>query len=60
VLADAATAEEATRRIIDVINADLGWDIGLWWSVDSGARQLRWPRSDVRPAAGFPRSRRSA
>ena len=50
VLADAATAEEATRRIIDVINADLGWDIGLWWSVDSGARQLRC--AEVRCPAG--------
>ena len=50
VLADAVTAEEATRRIIDVINADLGWDIGLWWSVDSGARQLRC--AEVRRPAG--------
>jgi diguanylate cyclase (GGDEF)-like protein/PAS domain S-box-containing protein len=50
VLADAATAEEATRRIIDVINADLGWDIGLWWSVDSGARRLRC--AEIRCPAG--------
>jgi diguanylate cyclase (GGDEF)-like protein/PAS domain S-box-containing protein len=41
VLADASGAEEATRRIIDLINADLGWDIGLWWSVDPEARGLR-------------------
>ena len=40
VLAEADTAEEATRRIIDVINAELNWDIGLWWSVDANARRL--------------------
>jgi diguanylate cyclase (GGDEF)-like protein/PAS domain S-box-containing protein len=41
VLADAASAEEAIARIIGVINADLDWDIGLWWSVDAGERRLR-------------------
>jgi diguanylate cyclase (GGDEF)-like protein/PAS domain S-box-containing protein len=40
VLADAATGEEAIRRIIDVITTDLDWDIGLWWSADPGARRL--------------------
>ncbi len=41
ILADATTGEAAIDRIIDVINADLDWDVGLWWSVDSGARRLR-------------------
>jgi diguanylate cyclase (GGDEF)-like protein/PAS domain S-box-containing protein len=41
VLADAASGEEAIQRILDVINTDLDWDIGLWWSVDPQARRLR-------------------
>ena len=41
VLAEAGSAEEATGRILDVINADLNWDIGLWWSVDAKAGSLR-------------------
>jgi diguanylate cyclase (GGDEF)-like protein/PAS domain S-box-containing protein len=53
VLADAAGEEEAIRRIIDVINADLDWDIGLWWSVDPAARKLRC--AEIRcHAARFP------
>jgi diguanylate cyclase (GGDEF)-like protein/PAS domain S-box-containing protein len=54
VLAEAATAEEATRRIIDVINADLYWDIGLWWSVDTGVRRLRCADIRCQPGRRFP------
>ncbi|HEY1911628.1 MAG TPA: MASE1 domain-containing protein [Vicinamibacterales bacterium] len=41
ILADATTGQAAIGRIIDVINADLDWDVGLWWSVDPAARRLR-------------------
>ena len=54
VLAEAATAEEATRRIIDVINADLNWDIGLWWSVDAEARRLCCAEIRCQPGHRFP------
>ncbi len=54
VLAEAATAEEATRGIIDVINADLNWDIGLWWSTDTEARRLRCAEIRCQPGNRFP------
>ena len=53
VLADAASGEEAIQRIIDVINTDLDWDIGLWWSVDperATAALRRDPVPGVPPA----------
>jgi diguanylate cyclase (GGDEF)-like protein/PAS domain S-box-containing protein len=53
VLADAASAEEAIARIIDVINADLAWDIGLWWPVDPDARRLRCADIRCQSAARF-------
>jgi diguanylate cyclase (GGDEF)-like protein/PAS domain S-box-containing protein len=54
VLADATSAAEATARIIDVINADLNWDIGLWWPVDPDAKRLRCAEIRCHPAATFP------
>jgi diguanylate cyclase (GGDEF)-like protein/PAS domain S-box-containing protein len=54
VLAEAATAEEATSRIIDVINAELNWDIGLWWSVDAEVRRLRCAEVRCQPGHRFP------
>ena len=60
VLADAASAEEAIARIIGVINADLDWDIGLWWSVDAGSDDCAAPRSAVRVRSAFRSSSTSA
>jgi diguanylate cyclase (GGDEF)-like protein/PAS domain S-box-containing protein len=54
VLADAATPEEAIARIIDVINADLDWDVGLWWSVDLDARCLRCTGIRCQTRSHFP------
>ena len=39
VLADAASAEEAIARIIDVINAISTGTLALWWSVDPRRRE---------------------
>jgi len=55
VLADAASGEEAIQRIIDVIDTDLDWDIGLWWSVDPEARRLRCAEIRCQRATRFPR-----
>ena len=40
ILADATTGHAAIGRIIDVINTDLDWDVGRWWSVEPGSRRL--------------------
>ena len=60
VLADATSASDATARIIDAVNADLNWDIGLWWPVDSDARRLRCADIRCRPAARFPELERAS
>ncbi|MGH9143250.1 MAG: MASE1 domain-containing protein [Vicinamibacterales bacterium] len=54
ILADAGDAEEGARRIIDVVNADLDWDVGLWWSVDADARVLRCAAVRGQTATHFP------
>jgi diguanylate cyclase (GGDEF)-like protein len=53
VLAEAATADEATARILDVIMADLHWDIGLRWAVDVEAKLLRCVEVRCRASSGF-------
>jgi diguanylate cyclase (GGDEF)-like protein/PAS domain S-box-containing protein len=53
VLADAASAEEARSRILDVINTDLDWDVGLWWTVDRTAQLLWCAEVRHRASAGF-------
>jgi diguanylate cyclase (GGDEF)-like protein len=53
VLAEAATADEATARILDVIMADLHWDVGLRWSVDVDAKVLRCAEVRCRTGASF-------
>jgi diguanylate cyclase (GGDEF)-like protein/PAS domain S-box-containing protein len=54
VLAEATRAEEATARIIDVINAELNWDVGLWWSVDPVGRRLHCAEIRCQTAIRFP------
>lgn len=50
VLAYAESEQHATSRIIDVINKDLDWDVGLLWYVDRDAQVLR--NADIRRRAG--------
>jgi PAS domain S-box-containing protein len=41
ILAEAATIEEATPRILLAIGECLGWDVGVLWRVDREAKALR-------------------
>jgi PAS domain S-box-containing protein len=41
ILAEAATIEEATPRILLAIGECLGWDVGVLWRVDREGRALR-------------------
>ena len=41
ILADAATLEEATLKILQAMCECLGWDLGAMWRVDPKARVLR-------------------
>jgi PAS domain S-box-containing protein len=41
ILAEAATIEEATPRILRAMGECLGWDVGALWRVDRGAEVLR-------------------
>jgi PAS domain S-box-containing protein len=41
VLAEAATLDEATTKILQGICESLGWDLGAIWSVDQHAKALR-------------------
>src|SRR5260221_1539077 len=51
VLAYAENEQHATSRIIDVINKDLDWDIGLLWYVDPDIKLMR--NADVRKRFGL-------
>ena len=41
ILAEAATIEEATPRILSAMGESLGWDVGVLWRVDRDAEGLR-------------------
>jgi len=51
ILAEAATIEEATPRILRAIGEYLGWDVGALWRVDREAGALRcvelWHKSSI-------------
>jgi PAS domain S-box-containing protein len=51
ILAEAATIEEATPRILLAIGECLGWDVGVLWRVDREAKALRcvelWHTSSI-------------
>ena len=55
VLAEAATLDEATPRILQAIGEHSGWEAGGFWRVDAGANVLRyvamWHAPDVQPGA---------
>jgi PAS domain S-box-containing protein len=40
VLAEAATAEEATPRLLAALGETLGWQLGTFWSVDESTQRL--------------------
>ncbi len=50
-LAEAATIEEVTPRILRAIGECLGWDVGALWRVDRGIEALRrvesWHRASI-------------
>jgi diguanylate cyclase (GGDEF)-like protein/PAS domain S-box-containing protein len=54
VLAYAESEQHATTRIIDVINTDLDWDVGLLWNVDGDTRLLRCANIRRRAGHAFP------
>jgi len=51
ILAEAATIEEATPRILRAMGECLGWDVGALWRVDRAAEALRcvelWHRASI-------------
>jgi PAS domain S-box-containing protein len=51
ILAEAATIEEATPRILRAMGECLGWDVGALWRVDRKAEALRcvelWHRASI-------------
>jgi PAS domain S-box-containing protein len=51
ILAEAATIEEATPRILRAMGECLGWDLGVLWRVDRGAEALRcvelWHKASI-------------
>src|SRR6267378_6452423 len=51
ILAEAATIEEATPRILRAMGECLGWDVGALWSVDREAEALRcvefWHKASI-------------
>src|SRR5215475_6104483 len=51
ILAEAATIEEVTPRILRAIGECLGWDVGALWRVDRGIEALRrvefWHRASI-------------
>jgi PAS domain S-box-containing protein len=51
VLAEAATIEEATPRVLLAIGECLGWDVGVLWRMDWEAKALRcvelWHRASI-------------
>ena len=51
ILAEAATIEEATPRILRAIGECLGWDVGALWRVDREAEALRcvelWHKASI-------------
>jgi PAS domain S-box-containing protein len=51
ILAEAATIEEATPRILRAMGECLGWDVGALWRVDREAEALRcvelWHRASI-------------
>jgi PAS domain S-box-containing protein len=51
ILAEAATIEEATPRILRPMGECLGWDVGALWRVDRGAGALRcvelWHKASI-------------
>jgi PAS domain S-box-containing protein len=51
ILAEAATIEEATPKILRAIGESLGWDIGALWRVDREAEALRcvelWHKASI-------------
>jgi PAS domain S-box-containing protein len=51
ILAEAATIEEVTPRILRAMGGCLGWDVGLLWRVDRKAEALRcvelWHKASV-------------
>jgi PAS domain S-box-containing protein len=54
ILAEAATVEEATPKILQAMCEGLGWDLGAVWRIDPQARVLRcaevWRTSSVEAA----------
>jgi PAS domain S-box-containing protein len=52
ILAEAATIEEATRRILRAMGECLGWDVGALWRVDREAQALRcvelWHQASIK------------
>lgn len=54
ILAEAATIEEATSQILNLIGSEFGWDVGRFWHVDPGADVLRctanWHTASLSPA----------
>jgi PAS domain S-box-containing protein len=51
ILAEAATIEEASPRILPAIGESLGWDVGVLWRVDRDAEALRcvelWHKASI-------------
>ena len=51
ILAEAATIEEATPRILRAMGECLGWDVGVLWRVDQEAEALRcvelWHKTSI-------------
>ncbi len=54
VLADATSADAATRNILMVVSEDLDWDVGLYWHVDRSAGLLGCADFWRQSAGGFP------
>jgi len=52
ILAEAATIEEATPRILRAMGECLGWDVGALWRVDREAEVLRcvelWHKASIK------------
>jgi len=44
ILAEAATLQEATPKILQAVCECLVWDVGALWSIDREAGVLRWRR----------------
>jgi len=55
VLAGAGTLTEAAPGILRAICENLGWDVGLLWTVDPDARRLRLVEFWHVPSVGMPR-----